>query len=386
MKNTSDINHWLINSGRLLGDDQAIVRSYADTLLAAGVPITRLNIAQRFANPLLAAMAIIWTSEGTKSVPIPKTMLSTNAYRGSPFEYVQKNRTLLRKKLADLDPAKDHATYLEQASAGATEYLALVLEFSDGSAHSCSFTTSQSSGFTDEQANIIWETRHALANALEPATMRRSTKSLLQAYLGDGPAAEVVGGTIERGARTEREAVVMITDLRQFTWMSENWTEADLLNALDQYFEVVVNAVREHKGDVLKFMGDGVLSIFVIDKENSREERNISAINAARLATANLTEVNAQREGVGLAKLSMGIGVDVGSVTYGNIGSPDRLDFTVLGRAVNMASRVQDLCKVLKEPILLTEAVAVYQHCNLRSFGRQEIRGVSDPVEIFAVD
>ena len=261
-----------------------------------------------------------------------------------------------------------------------------MLEFSDGSAHSCSFTTSQSSGFTDEQANIIWETRHALANALEPATMRRSTKSLLQAYLGDGPAAEVVGGTIERGARTEREAVVMITDLRQFTWMSENWTEADLLNALDQYFEVVVNAVREHKGDVLKFMGDGVLSIFVIDKENSREERNISAINAARLATANLTEVNAQREGVGLAKLSMGIGVDVGSVTYGNIGSPDRLDFTVLGRAVNMASRVQDLCKVLKEPILLTEAVAVYQHCNLRSFGRQETRGVSDPVEIFAVD
>ncbi|MEM9435391.1 MAG: adenylate/guanylate cyclase domain-containing protein, partial [Pseudomonadota bacterium] len=364
-----EVSQWLLRTGRMAGDDSDIINAYAGAMLDAGVPITRMNIALRFANPLLAAVAIIWTPEKTQSRPIPRTMLSSSAYRGSPFEYVQENRTLLRRKLTGLDPEQDHATYLEQAAAGATEYLALVLEFGDGSAHSCSFTTSEPRGFTDEQAQIIWETRHALATALEPATMRRTTSSLLQTYLGDGPAKEVAGGTIERGAHAYREAVVMITDLRQFTWMSENWEEAKLLTALDQYFETVVGAVHGQGGDVLKFMGDGVLSIFVIDEDHPRDQQVNCAIKAARVAITGLSDVNVHRRNIGLTDLAMGIGLDVGSVTYGNIGSPDRLDFTVLGSAVNKASRIQDLCKALKEPILITPAVVAHSIDDFRSLG-----------------
>jgi len=386
MKNASDINGWLITTGRMLGDDQMIIDGYANALSAVGVPVNRITIAQRFANPLLAALAITWVPTGVTTRPIPRTMLATSAYKGSPFEYVQEHRTTLRRKLADLDPEKDHQAYLDQANAGATEYIALVLEFGDGSVHSCSFTTSEPGGFRDEQVRLIEETRHALASVLEPVTMRRSTGSLLQAYLGNGPAAEVIGGTIERGAHTVREAVVMITDLRQFTWMSENWTEVNLLSALDQYFEAVVGAVRAHDGDVLKFMGDGVLSIFVIDKERSRAEQSTSSINAARAATAALEDVNSLRRENNLPELAMGIGIDVGMVTYGNIGSPERLDFTVLGRAVNMASRVQDLCKVLGETTLVTTDVATESASDYRSRGHHEIRGVADTIEIYAVD
>lgn len=386
MKNAFDINSWLITTGRMLGNDQLILNGYARALLSAGVPVNRISIAQRFANPLLAALAITWAPTGVTTRPIPRTMLATSAYKGSPVEYVQEHRITLRRKLIDLDPEKDHQTYLDQANAGATEYIALVLDFSDGSTHSCSFTTSESGGFTNEQATLIEDTRHALASALEPATMRRSTSSLLQTYLGNGPAAEVVGGTIERGAHTVREAVVMITDLRQFTSMSENWTEVNLLTALDQYFEAVVSAVHANDGDVLKFMGDGVLSVFVIDKERSRAKQNANSINAARAAVAALGDANSLRRQNDLPELAMGIGVDVGKVTYGNIGSPERLDFTVLGRAVNVASRVQDLCKALEETILVTNSVVSEEASKYRSRGSHEIRGVADTIEIYAVN
>ena len=131
MKNASDINGWLITTGRMLGDDQMIIDGYANALSAVGVPVNRITIAQRFANPLLAALAITWVPTGVTTRPIPRTMLATSAYKGSPFEYVQEHRTTLRRKLADLDPEKDHQAYLDQANAGATEYIALVLEFGD---------------------------------------------------------------------------------------------------------------------------------------------------------------------------------------------------------------------------------------------------------------
>ena len=180
----------------------------------------------------------------------------------------------------------------------------------------------------------------ALSCALEPVTMRKSSKGLLRTYLGDGPSEAVWNGTIKRGERTTIEAVVMFCDLRGFTAMSDNATEEQVFEALNGYFDLVVQSVEDHGGDVLKFMGDGILSIFPISDGVERAAQCRNAARAAQDALAGLDALNVNRKEAGQPPLEFGVGINVGQVSYGNIGSPGRLDFTVLGGAVNVASRI----------------------------------------------
>ena len=250
----------------------------------------------------------------------------------------------------------------------------------------CTYVSNDSLGFQDWHLDLIQATRHGLASALEPVAMRRSTASLLQTYLGSGPAEAVREGTIQRGEHTALEAVVMFSDLRGFTQKSETWDETTLLAALNDYFDMVVQAVEANGGDVLKFMGDGILSIFPIGDDSSPEERCRNAIDATRAAFSALDELNTEREKTGDEALAMGIGINRGPVTYGNIGSPNRLDFTVLGRAVNVASRVQDLCKAVGASALATASVASCWPDEFSSQGSHPVRGVAEPIEVFALN
>ena len=384
MKAAQEINHWLINEGRLLGDIAAIVEGYVSRLVTAGVPLSRANIAQRFANPLLIAWGVVWTPEETSSYDVTHSNLTTASYIGGPFEYVLRHRKPLRKSLLGLDRNKDHAAYLELAEKGGTELFATLLTYADGSRHGCTFMTSASGGFEDWHINLIQDTRAGLSSALEPVSKQRSLSSLLQTYLGKGPAAEVIGGTIQRGEQRKLEAVVMFADLRGFTQKSETWEESQLLDALNSYFEVVVRAVEDQGGDILKFMGDGILSIFPITDGNEVRMKCTAALTAAMTVIASLEELNKAREEAENEHLAVGIGLNLGPVTYGNIGSLARLDFTVLGPAVNLASRVQDLTKTLGRPILATASVAQLVSAEFDAMGAFEVRGVANKVELFA--
>ena len=385
MSKVAEINKWLISEGRVLGDGAAVVNGYASRLVEAGVPLSRANIGQRFANPLLIAWGVVWTPEGSHEYDVTHAMLETSSYVGSPFEYVLLNKKPLHKTLMGLDRNTEHSSYLELADAGGKDLFANYLEYGDGSRNGSTYVTDEDEGFTQEHIEIIQNTRHGLASAMEPITMRRSTQSLLRTYIGNGPAIAVKEGTIKRGENAHMEAVVMFTDLRGFTAKSEKWTEAKLLDALNGYFDAVVQAVEDHGGDVLKFMGDGILSIFKIDNEIVSKTQCVAAIEAARAALAGLDALNIKRAEAGEEPLTMGIGINAGSVTYGNIGSPDRLDFTVLGPAVNVASRVQDLCKSIGEPVLATQMVATHCMDSFKDQGDHSVRGVDDPIKIFAL-
>jgi len=385
MTSADDITNWLISEGRELGDGVAIVEGYSARLVEAGVPLSRANIAQRFANPLLVAWGVIWTPEETSQYDVTHQMLETSSYVGSPFEYVHTNLKPLHKSLVGLDPDLDHSSYLELAEAGGTDLYAMLLTYGDGSQNGCTFVTDSSNGFQGEHIALIQRTGVGLACALEPVTMRKSTESLLRTYIGDGPARAVCNGTIQRGESSVVEAVVVFTDLRGFTTKSETWKEEDLIEALNGYFDAVVQAVIDNGGDVLKFMGDGILSIFTIDENKSREAQCRRAIDAVRASVSSLEGLNKDRRKEGLEALAMGTGINVGSVTYGNIGSPGRLDFTVLGPAVNIASRVQDLCKSLDETALATEPVALSLPGTFEDRGHHSLRGVSEPIKLFAI-
>ena len=385
MKPSQEIIDWLISDGRELGDGEAIVDGYISRLVAAGVPVRRANIAQRFANPLLIAWGVVWTPEGSSTYDVTHETLGTDSYVGSPFEIVRRTGQPLHKSLRNLNLKTEHKSYLELAEAGGTDIYANQLAFGDGSKNGCTYVTNDPDGFSPEHIQLIQDCEHALACAMEPVTMRRSTRSLLRTYLGNGPAAAVTEGSIIRGGHTSTEAVLIFTDLRGFTASTEAWSDTKLLRALDGYFDVVVSAVEENGGDVLKFMGDGVLCVFTIDAQNSHKAQCRNAVSAAKSTLTGLQELNEKRALSSEEPLSIGIGINMGSVTYGNIGSPGRLDFTVLGSAVNVASRVQDLCKTIDVAVLATEQIAIHCSEEFEEKGSHPVKGVTQPIKVFAL-
>ncbi len=381
MSEIDPLNHWLISEGRLLGDEVEIVKGYCEGLVQLGVPLARARIAQTYSNPLLSAWGVIWTPHKVHRYTVGTTILSTDAWHGSPFEYVVTQRRPLRKRLVNLDFEAEHPVYAELAAEGATDFLAIPLEHGNGSVQGTSFTTNAASGFLSEHIRYLEDSRYALAAALEPIAMRESQESLLQTYLGHGPAEEIEQGHINRGEHRTVSAAILFADLRGFTEKAETWPETQLLAMMGDYFEMVVSPIQQMGGDVLKFMGDGILAVF--DVEDSAEKSCRLAAEAAEKSMINLRDYNEDGLRNGREPIEFVIGMDFGKVTFGNIGSPDRLDFTVVGQAVNVASRVQELCKELAENVLMTASVAQYMGDEVQSVGFHSVRGLAEDIEVF---
>jgi adenylate cyclase len=374
------IARWLIAEARLSLAPLELIDRFCRQLVDFGVPLWRLRAGQRLANPLASAWGVIWTRDGsdTYEYVVARSTLSTGAYYGSPFQHVVERRQTFRRRLLDLDPERDHEVLHEMAAAGGTDYLAVPLEYGDGSVQGLSLVSDGRDGFADSHLELIERLRQPLAAALEPTAMRRSSASLLRTFLGDGPADAVLAGAIKRGDRRHIDAAILFCDLRGFTTMSERLDEAELFAALDRYFEAVVEAVRGGGGDVLKFLGDGVLAIFPV--EASRTDACRAALEAVAEARERLAAA-AAADGTPLAFIAT---LHVGRVVYGNIGSPDRLDFTVLGPAVNLVSRLEGLAKELDRPLLCSAAFAAALDAPLASIGRFALKGVTEPEEVFA--
>lgn len=381
----NDLNHWMMTEGRCSNDPVKVVSHFCSAMIDAGVPLWRVNIGQRFANPLLIAWGVVWTPDGTESYDVTHARMLTDGYLGSAFEYILGNQRPLHKSLLCLDPEKDHASYLEFAAAGGTDYYATLLDYGDRSQHGCTFATHSPNGFAPTHLAMIEAAKSGLASALEPVTMRKSSKSLLRTYLGNGPSEAVWNGTIQRGERTTVDAVVMFSDLRGFTSLSDSSSESEVFDALDGYFDVVVQSVEEMGGDVLKFMGDGILSIFPIQATADRSYQCKQAVLAARKVLVGLASLNDKRAMAGKPPLEIGIGINVGQVSYGNIGSPGRLDFTVLGGAVNVASRIEGLTKSIGRRVLVSSAIAETCPELFEACGLHEVRGVVHPIELFGL-
>jgi adenylate cyclase len=371
---------WLIADARLCQDPVAIIGGFCARLIGQGVPLWRLRAGQALANPLASAWGVIWTRDGagTHEYRVPRATLSTRAYHGSPFQHVVERRATFRRRLVDLDLARDHAVLHEMAAAGGTDYLALPLEYGDGSVQGVSLVSDAPEGFADWHLALIERLRQPLAAALEPTAMRRSTAILLRTFLGDGPADAVLAGAFRRGDRRQIEAAILLCDLRGFTTLSERLGEADLFAALDRYFEAVVEAVRAEGGDVLKFLGDGILAMFPVEAAGSR-----AACGAALRAVEQAGERLAGTSAGDGSPLAFVAALHLGEVAYGNIGSPERLDFTVLGPAGNLASRLEGLAKQLGQPLLCSAAFAGTLDVPITSLGSFPLKGVAQPQEVF---
>jgi adenylate cyclase len=265
---------------------------------------------------------------------------------------------------------------------GLTDYVAWPLHHTLGKRHIVTFATDRPGGFDDAHIAGLLKLLPTLALVSEIRMKNRLARTLLETYVGSHASELILAGATRRGSGTTVRAAIMICDLRDFTRISDNWPRDDVIDLLNGYFDAMSEPIARHGGEILKFIGDGLLAIFPLSQPQACANL-LHAVTEARQAMAALNEKNS---GTGRAPLNYGIGVHVGDVMYGNIGSRTRLDFTVIGPAVNMASRLETLTKQLGRTVLLSRAFAdlVESDFDLERIGEYPVRGFSDPIELFA--
>jgi adenylate cyclase len=207
-------------------------------------------------------------------------------------------------------------------------------------------------------------------------------ETLARVYVGEDPGRRVCEGMIGVGDVVSMDAAIWFSDLRGFTTISEGLGVEQLLDRLNAYFDCVVGAIYEQGGEVLKYIGDAVLAVFPVEQHGSRQKACLAALNAARISDSRLAALNAERAGAGNPELAHGIGLHLGEVRYGNIGSRERLDFTVIGREVNIASRIEGVCKQLREPLICSRGFAEQAGIAARPLGPFDLKGVAEPVHL----
>jgi len=356
-----------------------------DALRSDGVPLSRASCGLLAMHPSAFARNLVWMlGQGGREITRPHGVERTGTYLDSPVYLIHLGAEAVRRRLDIEAPQLDFPIVRELKAAGATDYVALPLRFSNGQTNYISFATDRAGGFSTADLGLVWDLLPLIAMRLELESGQRATRDLLTTYLGASAARQVLSGAIRQGQGSRLDAAIWYCDLRGFTAMADRDAPDDVIRTLDRYFDVMVTAVQGQGGEVLKFVGDGMLAIFPLSpgEGSTAAER---ALAAATQALDRLSELNAERARAGRGALRVGIALHCGEVVFGNIGGADRLDFTAIGRAVNEVCRVEALCARLERPLLTT---AVFRHAvpkaALVSLGFHPLRGVKEPQELFA--
>ncbi|TWA92637.1 adenylate/guanylate cyclase domain-containing protein [Bradyrhizobium stylosanthis] len=377
---------WLTNGTR---DERFIDNIFAqmcNRIQQAGIPLKRSTLHILINHPQWLGARFMW-SDGMRDAQIALVDYDVRErpeYIGSAANEMQDGATEVRENL-ERDPSlgRKHALYDEMREKGLTDYVAWPLYHTLGKRHFITFATDRPGGFDEAHIKALKNVLPVLALVSEIRIKNRLARTLLETYVGAHAGELILAGATRRGTGTTVRAAIMICDLRDFTKISDNWPRDDVIDLLNDYFDAMSEPIARHGGEILKFIGDGLLAIFPLSKPDACINL-LHAVTEARQAMAGLNERN---NGSGRAPLNYGIGVHVGDVMYGNIGSSSRLDFTVIGPAVNMASRLEALTKQIGRNVVLSRDFAelVQPKFELERVGKYEVRGFSDPIELFAL-
>jgi adenylate cyclase len=381
----NDVVHWLTND---TGDERFIDNIFAELcvrLQQTGIPVKRASLHLLIQHPQWLGARVFW-ADGMREATITRVdydVRKRSEYIGSPVEEIHDGATEIRENL-ECDPSlgRKHGVYDELRSKGLTDYVAWPMYHTLGKRHVVAFSTDRPGGFDEAHIASLSRLLPILALVSEIRIKNRLARTLLETYVGSHAGELILAGATRRGSGTTVCAAIMICDLRDFTKISDNWPRDDVIDLLNSYFDAMSEPIARHGGEILKFIGDGLLAIFPLSQPSACANL-LHAVAEARQAMIALNEKNSE---TGRAPLNYGIGVHVGDVMYGNIGSRTRLDFTVIGPAVNMASRLEALTKQLGRTVLLSRAFAdfVQSDFDLERVGEYPVRGFSDPIELFA--
>jgi adenylate cyclase len=352
------------------------------TLDANGLPVDRMSWSVPMLHPDVRAVQVIWR-RGRAVESIERAWIENlGGFDRSPIGALMRgDAAVLRERVSPTGGPRRWPVLDELAAQGFTDYLVALEPAADPFERGAvSWATRAPGGWSDEQIEILLGLLPAVTLFLRLDGHRRRGQGLLATYLGEDAALRVLEGRIRRGELVEIDAAITFCDIRGFTAASAEMSGAELVAMLDDTFDIVVEAVQAEGGDVLKFIGDAVLAVFR-DEPTRAAER---ALRAAEATEARLTAWSDNREAAGLRRVEVGFGLHIGRASYGNVGGARRLDFTVIGRDVNIASRVEGLCRPLAARLVATEAfVRALGAPVLEDGGVHTLKGVPDPVRVY---
>ncbi|MDE1462508.1 adenylate/guanylate cyclase domain-containing protein [Spartinivicinus poritis] len=376
--------HWLLTSGRTITDPALFLKSLGEHLIKAGANLARVRITLNTIDPEVRAKVYTWwrDKDEIEVFDPPHGVDQTPAYRGSPIEEVLEHRRIVRHKLTkEMDP-DSHIILQELYSEGITDYVAFPLEFTDQSVSTFIIASDNVQGFSESDFKKFQTLLLYLLPVLEVFSTRNTIKSLLNTYVGPSTGRKILKGSVKRGDSELIECALWYSDLRNFTALTESLATDAMLQLLNSYFELITIAVTQRGGEVLRFIGDAMLIVFTAEELGSVDNACTAALQAAIEANNQLQQLNKELTLQEMPLLSFGVGLHMGKVVYGNVGSLSRLDFTVMGPAVNRTARLEDLTKKLDADLVLTAEFAEHITEPTVFLGSYEVKGVSEPLQV----
>ena len=388
-----DISRWLLSSALQEQDLLLLVEELAWRLVGAGLALTRITVHVGTLHPQLLGFYWIWLDNDgiVDELKVAAEALVAERYKRSPLYDVINQGATFRGRTDDAEHVRRFPLMQDLKEQGVTEYTAFPLVASGTYHNAATLGTSRPNGFTNQELDGCTEVMNLFALHVERHIAWRISRNILDTYLGRLAGDRILDGSITRGSGESIDAIIWMSDLRGFTRLMDTLSGQEVMSVLNAYFDAIAGAVLDHGGEVLKYIGDGLLAVFPINEEKKAREAAASALAATRLALDKISRLNQDPppplDGISnWSPIETGIALHRGDVFFGNVGSVSRLDFTVIGRAVNQTSRVESLTKPLGRSILLTEPVSILLEEKLIDLGDHELRGLPESTRVFGIN
>jgi adenylate cyclase len=387
---------WIVAAGLRGESETALVTGFCARALHCGLPLARGTVLVDTLHPIYEGRVFRWDRD-REEVYLREYGSSNEGegyrfWRTSPFFVLDETgETMLRRRLS-ADSGSEFPILGELHAEGMTDYVAMTNDFASEEAIGgldcvySSWVTDAQLGFGDTDLAALQRLMPLLALAVKAASLTRIAGTLVETYLGRDAGRRVLSGRIARGVADRIEAVLWFSDLRGYTRITDRAEPEQIIPLLNDYSDAAISAIHAKGGDVLKLMGDGILAIFT---QGGRAQACRAALGAAVAAQRAVAELNERRAAESLPVTDIYLGLHVGEVFYGNIGSKERLDFTVVGPAVNEVSRIAAMCRSVDQPLLVSDAFAAALGDKKRlllTVGRFALRGVGGSQELFTLD
>ena len=381
------ITDWLIDGGRSTPNPARMMAETCERLVAAGLPLWRVGVFIRTLHPDIYGRNFIWKPGAEVEIgSVDFGIQDSPEFRSSPLAIVFRDGIEVRGHPDD-PTSKRFPIVDDMRAEGVTDYIALPLIFIDGQTNASSWTTKQPGGFTDEQLDGLRQLVGALTRVIEIISLRRTAALLLDTYVGNRAGERILAGQIRRGHTDTMNAAIWLSDLRGFTRLSDRLPSEIVVDILNRYFDCQVEAITRRGGEVLKFMGDGLLAVFPVagDDGNAADICN-QVLEAVQECRASVAELTYSEGGHTVEKFRFGLALHIGTVLYGNIGGANRLDFTCIGPAVNLAARLEKIASNLHRTVVASASFA--ESCSNASWcdlGEFPIAGFSKAERVYGL-
>src|ERR1700722_10979469 len=381
MKGSDEVVEWLTDGARPAANPREVVAGLCYPLICWGFPVWRFGLFVLTLHPQIMGQAFLWKpGVGVEVISASFETFETEAFRQSPVRRVIDTRASLRRKLGGESCPTEFAVTRELSEQGVTDYLAVPLFFAGGAVHGATFATEHPDGFTDAQIAAIESVIAPLTRVAENRLLERKASILLDTYVGNNAGSRILAGQIRRGDTATINAAIWLSDMRGFTRLADRLPPQTLVDMLNRYFDCQVPAIVKHGGEVLKFIGDGLLAIFPIATSENAGDVCHNALAAAHEAPVVIASSNPMEGGA-----RFGLALHVGEVLYGNIGSGNRLDFTCIGPAVNLGARIEKLTSELGEPVVASAAFADHVPDAFARLGEHVVAGFAAPQTVYGL-